>query len=61
MIKIIDAQRRNGYEWCTCCAKNKDTKRISFSNDDGSNSISIVLCDDCRKELICKIKGDKKE
>ena len=57
MIEIVDAYRKNGNEWCTCCQKQTDTKRIRFSQD-GRQGISVVLCDDCRKELLDKLKGE---
>ncbi len=50
MISIINAHTRSGNEWCTCCGKKTNTKRIAFSQD-GSSSISVVLCDNCREEL----------
>lgn len=50
MIEIINAYTRSGNEWCTCCQKTKNTKRIRFSQD-GRQGISVVLCDDCRREL----------
>lgn len=52
MIQIIPAYTKSGNEWCTCCNKAESTKRIRFSQDDGAGSTSIVLCDNCRKELI---------
>ncbi len=51
MIEIIPAYTRSGSEWCTCCSKTENTKRIKFSQD-GNGGTSIVLCDDCRKELM---------
>ena len=50
MISIIDAYTRSGNEWCVCCDKKTNTKRIAFSND-GTSSTSVVLCDNCRMEL----------
>lgn len=50
MIEIVDAYTRSGNEWCTCCQKETNTKRIKFSQD-GSQGISVVLCEDCIREL----------
>lgn len=50
MIEIVDAYTRGGNEWCTCCQKETNTKRIKFSQD-GSQGISVVLCEDCIQEL----------
>lgn len=63
MIEIIEPYTRSGNEWCTCCSKQTKTKRIKFSQD-GKQGISIVLCDDCRRELVrCLLeiegRGDK--
>lgn len=51
MIQIIPAYTKSGNEWCTCCNKAENTKRIKFSQD-GNGGTSIVLCDDCRRELM---------
>lgn len=51
MIQIIPAYTKSGNEWCTCCSKAEKTKRIKFSQD-GNGGTSIVLCDDCRRELM---------
>lgn len=51
MIEIVEACTKSGKEWCTCCQKQTKTKRIKFSQD-GTQGISVVLCDNCRKELI---------
>jgi len=51
MIQIVDAYTRSGNEWCTCCQKQTDTKRIKFSQD-GNRGMSVVLCDNCRRELV---------
>lgn len=50
MIEIVNAYTRSGNEWCTCCQKQTNTKRIKFSYD-GRQGNSVVLCDDCRREL----------
>lgn len=50
MIEIKSSKRKYGYEWCTCCSKEVNTDRITFSKD-GTGGFSIVLCDDCQKEL----------
>lgn len=50
MIEVIEAYTRSGNEWCTCCLKQIKTKRIKFSQD-GKQGVSVVLCDDCRREL----------
>lgn len=55
MIQVIEAYTRSGKEWCTCCSKQANTKRINFSQN-GVQGISVVLCDDCRKELIKVVK-----
>jgi hypothetical protein len=55
MIEIVEALTRSGKEWCTCCQKQTQTKRIRFSQD-GARGISVVLCDDCRKELVQVIR-----
>lgn len=54
MIEIMTAK-----EWCTCCQKQTNTKRIKFSQD-GRQGMSVVLCDDCRKELIKALGEDSK-
>ncbi len=59
MIQIIPAYTRSGNEWCTCCSKTENTKRIKFSQD-GNGGTSIVLCDDCRKELIMILSESEK-
>ena len=51
MIEIVPAYKRSENEWCICCDKSENTKRIRFSRD-GSKGTSVVLCEDCRKELI---------
>lgn len=56
MIEIVDAYTRSGNEWCTCCQKQTDTKRIKFSYD-GRQGNSVVLCDDCRRELARTIQA----
>lgn len=50
MITIESTERKNSFEWCSTCGKQTNTKRIGFSRD-GRSGFSIVLCDDCRKEL----------
>lgn len=51
MIEIIEAYKRSGKEeWCTCCQKTENTKKIRFSGN-GWQGVSVVLCDDCRREL----------
>lgn len=50
MIEIVNAYTRSGNEWCTCCQKQTNAKRIKFSYD-GRQGNSVVLCDDCRREL----------
>ena len=56
MIEIVDAYTRSGNEWCTCCQKQTNTKRIKFSYD-GRQGNSVVLCDDCRRELARTIQA----
>ena len=56
MIEIVDTYTRSGNEWCTCCQKQTDTKRIKFSYD-GRQGNSVVLCDDCRRELAQTIQA----
>lgn len=56
MIEIVDACTKSGNEWCTCCQKQTNTKRIKFSND-GRQGNSVVLCDDCRQELAQAIQA----
>ena len=51
MIEIADAYTRSGNEWCCSCLKKTKTKRIRFSLD-GQQGMSVVLCDDCRRELV---------
>lgn len=61
MIEIIDAYTRSGCEWCTCCQKQNNTKRIKFSQD-GRQGMSVVLCDDCRRELVrCLSESENKD
>lgn len=61
MIEIVKAYTRSGNEWCTCCQKPTNTKRIKFSSD-GRQGISVVLCNDCRRELVqIIIEADKEE
>lgn len=61
MIEITEAHTRSGNEWCTCCQKAENTKRIRFSND-GRQGISLVLCNDCRRELVrCLSEREDKE
>ncbi len=59
MIEIVNAYTRSGNEWCTCCQKQTDTKRIKFSQD-GNQGISVVLCNDCIKELINTLEQEPK-
>ena len=60
MIKIIDAYRRHGAEWCSCCQSDDDTKRIRFSSEDNDSSgTSIVLCAKCRDELINLLQAER--
>ena len=51
MIQVVDAYTRSGNEWCSCCQKQTNTKRIKFTLD-GNRGMSVVLCDNCRRELI---------
>lgn len=50
MIEIIEAYKRSGKEWCFCCQKAENIKQIKFSYN-GWQNVSVVLCDDCRREL----------
>lgn len=49
MIEVDSTGSRDG--WCNCCQKEKNTKRIRFMNA-YRQGMSVVLCDDCQRELI---------
>ena len=57
MIEIKSANTRTGNEWCNCCGKDRNTRRIKFSRD-GNGGTAIVLCDACRDELAHLLSGN---
>ena len=60
MIKIKPATRPHGRCLCTCCFSDNDTKEIHLSAD-GTMGIVIILCKNCRDELIDAIRTDDSE
>lgn len=54
MILITD---RNHFPQCNSCGKETNTLDIKiFFKEYMNSSLSICLCDDCRKELAIKLK-----
>lgn len=60
MIKIKPATRPHGIYVCNCCFSDNDTKEIHLSADDTMGMI-IILCKNCRAELINAIRADDNE
>jgi hypothetical protein len=60
MIKIKPATRPHGIYVCNCCFSDNDTKEIHLSAD-GTMGIVIILCKNCRAELIDAIRADDSE
>ena len=53
MIEVKQGVSKRGTkEWCNCCQSDKNVKKISFVNDNGSCKTSVLLCEECQKELI---------
>ena len=60
MIKIKSATRPHGRYPCNCCFGYNDTKEIHLSAD-GTMGMTIILCKNCRAELIDAIRTDDNE
>ena len=60
MIKIKPATSSRGRYLCNCCFSDNDTKEIHLSAD-GTMGMIIILCKNCRAELIDTIRADDME
>ena len=61
MIKIRPAAGPHGRRYvCNCCFSDNDTKEIHLSAE-GTMGIIIILCKNCRDELIDAIHADDNE
>ena len=61
MIKIKPTTGPHGRRYvCNCCFSDNDTKEIHLSAD-GTMGMTIILCKNCRAELINTIRADDNE
>ncbi len=60
MIKIKPAAGSHRRYPCNCCFSDNDTKEIHLSAD-GTMGMTIILCKNCRAELIDTIRADDNE
>lgn len=60
MIKIKPSTSSRRRYPCNCCFSNNDTKEIHLSAD-GTMGITIILCKNCRTELINAIRANDNE
>lgn len=60
MIKIKPATSSRRRYPCNCCFSDNDTKEIHLSAD-GTVGMTIILCKNCRTELVDAIHTDDNE